>query len=138
MQRIIFIIIFASMKRYLLLILFAFSAVCAFSQGRSPILISDIQQSGHWYDVYDQNGKRQKSFSISQGTLVGFSSNYYILRSGNWYYLFTPEGRRYKTLYAPSVGEIRSVAGNTFTAQQGHWIYTFDQNGKRLSTRSAR
>lgn len=126
------------MRKYLVMMLLVLSTVMAMGQGRKMIQISDIRRSGSWYYIYDQNGRRQKTFSASIGELVGFSSEFYILRSGSWYHLYDSGARQYKTLSVSSTGVILNVTGNVFVAQRGSWISTYDKNGKRLSTRSAR
>lgn len=120
-------------KLFLALVLLALSA---------PIFaesISGIDQTGSWVYLYNEKGRAYKTLSTSSvGTVVGYSSSFFVSQSGSWIYLFDAEGRRYKTLSKSSVGEVIGVAGNTFTSRSGNWIYTWDKNGKRIATRSAR
>ena len=109
--------------------------------GTSPLyaeLISSIDQSGSWIYLYNEKGSKYKTLSSSSvGTVVGYSSKFFVSQSGSWIYLYDSDGRRYKTLSKSSVGDVIGVAGDTFTSRSGSWIYTWDKNGKKISTRSA-
>ncbi len=101
--------------------------------------ISHIETTKNWYYIYDQNGKKIKTISTSQGELKGYSSTFYIIKQGSAFYItYDVSGKRLHTWGVSSVGEIQSVAGDTFTSRQGAWIYTWDKEGKKISTRGAR
>lgn len=101
--------------------------------------ISHIETTKNWYYIYDQNGKKIKSLSTSQGELKGYSSTFYIIKQGSAFYItYDVNGKRLHTWGVSSVGEILGVAGDTFTSRQGVWIYTWDKNGKKISTRAAK
>lgn len=101
--------------------------------------ISHIETTKNWYYIYDQNGKKIKTLSTSQGELKGYSSTFYIIKQGTAFYItYDVKGKRLHTWGVSSVGEILGVAGDTFTSRQGAWIYTWDKNGKKISTRAAK
>lgn len=101
--------------------------------------ISHIETTKNWYYIYDQDGKKIKTLSTSQGELKGYSSTFYIIKQGTAFYItYDVKGKRLHTWGVSSVGEILGVAGDTFTSRQGTWIYTWDKNGKKISTRAAK
>ena len=101
--------------------------------------ISHIETTKNWYYIYDQDGKKIKTLSTSQGELKGYSSTFYIIKQGTAFYItYDVKGKRLHTWGVSSVGEILGVAGDTFTSRQGAWIYTWDKNGKKISTRAAK
>lgn len=100
--------------------------------------ISNIESRGGWYYIYDENGKKAHTLSASIGTLVGYSSQIFIVSKGSWYYIYDADGKKIHTMSASSVGDILSVTADTFTSQKGSWIYTWSSTGKKISTRSAR
>ena len=101
--------------------------------------ISHIETTKNWYYIYDQNGKKIKTLSTSQGELKGYSSTFYIIKQGLAFYItYDVKGKRLHTWGVSSVGEILGVAGDTFTSRQGAWIYTWDKNGKKINTRAAK
>jgi hypothetical protein len=122
------------MIRFLIITLF--SLLPMFS-GSGEKTISDVEQTGSWIHVYDQNGQRMYSKCVDNtGDVVGWSATFWISHHCNWYYLWTASGTNYKTLYAPHIGVIIGVSGDTFTSRYNKvWIYTFDKNGKKLQTR---
>lgn len=101
--------------------------------------ISHIETTKNWYYIYDQDGKKIKTLSTSQGELKGYSSTFYIIKQGTAFYIsYDVKGKRLHTWGVSSVGEIMGVAGDTFTSRQGAWIYTWDKNGKKINTRAAK
>lgn len=101
--------------------------------------ISYIETTKNWYYIYDQDGKKIKTLSTSQGELKGYSSSFYIIKQGSAFYVtYDVDGKRLHTFGASSVGEIVGVAGDTFTSRQGVWLYTWDKEGKKINTRAAR
>ena len=101
--------------------------------------ISHIEITKNWYYIYDQNGKKIKALSTSQGELKGYSSTFYIIKQGSSFYItYDVKGKRLHTWGASSVGEILGVAGDTFTSRNGAWIYTWSKDGKKISTRAAK
>lgn len=111
------------------------SSDCTCKEGR----ISSIERSGSWYYLYDENGKKYKTLSVSSvGDIVGYSSTFFVSTSSSWIYLWDTEGKKYKTLSASSIGQIIGITGDTFTSRNGSWIYTWDRDGKKINTRAAR
>lgn len=101
--------------------------------------ISHIETTKNWYYIYDQNGKKIKTLSTSQGELKGYSSTFYIIKQGSAFYItYDVNGKRLHTFGAASVGEILAVSGDTFTSRQGAWIYTWSKEGKKINTRAAK
>lgn len=122
------------MKKLLFIFLFILGAV--YLQAQS---ISHIETTKSWYYIYDQNGKKIKTISTSQGELKGYSSTFYIIKQGSGFYItYDVNGKRLHTFGANSVGEIVSAAGDTFTSRSGSWLYTWSKDGKKINTRSAK
>jgi hypothetical protein len=121
------------MKRILftLIMLMAFTAVLQAQK------ISFIETKSSWHYVYDENGKKVHTISASQGEVVAYSENFYILKKSGWYYTCDAKGKKLHTFSVSNVGEVLNAAGDTFTSRKGNWIYTWDKNGKKLATRSA-
>ena len=101
--------------------------------------ISHIETTKNWYYIYDQDGKKIKTLSTSQGELKGYSSTFYIIKQGTAFYItYDVNGKRLHTFGASGVGEIQAVSGDTFTSKQGTWIYTWSKDGKKINTRAAK
>ena len=97
--------------------------------------ISYIETTKSWYYVYDQNGKKIKTFSTNIGELKGYSSSIFVVQNGSWIYVYDAKGNKIKTMSESSAGKVLSVTGDTFTTQLGSWIYTWSKDGKKISTR---
>lgn len=124
------------MKKLLLSLLLAMAATGLNAQ--TDKAIGFIETTKAWYYIYDQNGKKIKTLSTSQGELKGYSSTFYIMKQGTAFYIsFDVNGKRLHTWGVSSVGEILAVTGDTFTSRQGAWIYTWSKDGKKISTRAA-
>ena len=122
------------MKKLLLFIVMFLSV-----SGIQAQSISHIETTKSWYYIYDQDGKKIKTLSTSQGELKGYSSTFYIIKQGSAFYVtYDVNGKRLYTFGAASVGEILAVTGDTFTSRQGAWIYTWSKDGKKISTRAAK
>ena len=114
-------------------------SMMAAALGLNAQSISHIETTRAWYYIYDENGKKIKTLSTSQGELKGYSSTFYIIQQGRSFYItYDASGRRLHTFTVSSVGEILSVAGDTFTTRHGSWIYTWHKTGKKINTRSAK
>ena len=100
--------------------------------------ISNIDNSGYWFHVYDTNGKKITTLAQqSVGELVGWSAEIIVTKSGPWYKILDSQGKTLKTMSEQMVGTVISVAGSTFTSRSGDWINTWDKTGKKLSSRPA-
>lgn len=122
------------MKKLLIIVVLLLSVAVLKAQS-----ISHIETTKNWYYFYDQDGKKIKTLSTSQGELKGYSSTFYIIKQGTAFYItYDVKGKRLHTWGASSVGEILGVAGDTFTSRQGVWIYTWSKDGKKISTRAAK
>lgn len=100
--------------------------------------IGYIEPTQSWYYIYDENGKRVRSFSTSQGRLVAYTATFYIIRQGDSYYvIYDASGKRITSLGVNVVGEILSASGDTFVSRNASWIYTWTKEGKRIASRSA-
>lgn len=121
------------MKKFSIFILLAFAAISMRAEQ-----ISSVEPSGSWIYLYNAKGQKYKTLSASSvGTVLGYSSSFFVSESGSWIYLWDSDGKKYKTLSKSSVGNVIGVAGDTFTSRSGSWIYTWDKNGKKINTRSA-
>ena len=57
--------------------------------------ISHIETTKNWYYIYDQNGKKIKTLSTSQGELKGYSSTFYIIKQESAFYVtYDVQGKR--------------------------------------------
>ncbi len=121
------------MRKLLVLMVFALSVAGVKAQS-----ISHIETTKSWYYIYDQDGRKIRTLSTSQGELKGYSASFYIIKQGSSFYVtYDVNGKRLHTFGVSSVGEIIGVAGDTFTSRLGSWIYTWNKEGKKVSTRSA-
>ncbi len=122
------------MKKLLTILVLLFSVANLQAQS-----ISHIETTKSWYYIYDQDGKKIKTISTSQGELKGYSSTFYIIKQGSAFYItYDASGKRLHTFGASSVGEILGASGDTFTSRNGVWIYTWSKDGKKISTRAAK
>ena len=122
------------MKRQLIILALLLSVIGLRAQS-----ISHIETTKNWYYIYDQDGKRIRTLSTSQGELKGYSSTFYVIKQGTAFYItYDASGKRLHTFGASSVGEILDVAGDTFTSRMGAWIYTWSKEGKKIYTRAAK
>ncbi len=120
------------MKKLLFTLLLLFPMLTLQAQS-----ISYIETTSAWYYIYDQNGKKIKTFSTNIGELQGYSASILIVKNGSWYYIYDAKGNKIKTLSVSYVGTILSVSGDTFTSRYGSWIYTWNKDGKIIQRRSA-
>ena len=122
------------MRKLLIIMALFLSAV-----GLKAQSISHIETTKNWYYIYDQDGKKIKTLSTSQGELKGYCSSFYIIKQGTAFYItYDVNGKRLHTFGVSSVGEILAVSGDTFTSRQGAWIYTWNKEGKKINTRAAK
>ena len=122
------------MKRQLIILALLLSVIGLRAQS-----ISHIETTKNWYYIYDQDGKRIRTLSTSQGELKGYSSTFYVIKQGTAFYItYDASGKRLHTFGASSIGEILGVAGDTFTSRMGAWIYTWTKEGKKIYTRAAK
>ena len=117
-------------KKTIVLIVMLLSVV-----GLKAQSISYIETTKSWYYVYDQNGKKIKTFSTNIGELIGYSASIFVVQNGSWIYVYDAKGNKIKTMSESSAGKVLSVTGDTFTTQLGSWIYTWSKDGKKISTR---
>lgn len=97
--------------------------------------ISYIETTKSWYYIYDESGKKMKTFITNIGELKGYSASIFVVKNGSWIYVYDAKGNKIKTMSESSAGKVLSVAGDTFTTQLGSWIYTWTKDGKKISTR---
>ena len=123
------------MKKLLLSIVLLLSVVNLQAQS-----ISHIETTKSWYYIYDQDGKKIKTLSTSQGELKGYSSTFYIIKQGSAFYVtYDVNGKRLHTSGAASVGKGWAVSGDTYTSCQGVWGYTWCKEGnKKINMRVAK
>ena len=124
------------MKKVLLIIMTLLLSAAGL---KAQTTISYIETTTNWYYIYDQDGRKIKTISTSQGELKGYSATFYDIKQGTAFYItYDADSKRLHTFGASTVGEILSVTGDTFTSRSGVWIYTWSKDGKKISTRAAR
>ena len=121
------------MKKFIVFILLAMFGL--YSKAEQ---ISSVETSGSWVYIYNSQGKKYKSMSVSTvGTVLGYSSTFFVSQNGSWIYLWDAEGKKITSISKSTVGEVLGVAGDTFTSKNGNWIYTWNKDGKKVNSRSA-
>ena len=99
--------------------------------------ISHIETTKSWYYIYDQDGKKIRTISTSQGELMAYSANFYIIKQGSAFYItYGADGKRLHAFSVSQVGEILNASGDTFTSKTRSWIYTWTKDGKKVATRT--
>ena len=122
------------MKRFILIALF----LSIFIMESKAEQISSVESSGSWIYLYNAQGKRYKSMSVSTvGEVKGFSSSFFVSQNGSWIYIWDADGKKIGTMSKSTVGDVIGVADDTFTSKNGSWIYTWSKEGKKINTRSA-
>ena len=106
------------------------------AERKKIITISDIQQKGRWYAIFDETGKKIKEIPVSKGNLLGFSSSFFILVSGRWYATYDGNCNKIKDIPVQK-GEFQSIAGDTFILQHGRWLTTYRSDGTKVAERPA-
>ncbi len=92
--------------------------------------ISYIEETKHWYYLYDENGKRFGGLSRSSvGELKGWGSDFFVTRRHSYYLICDAKGKTLKTMNVSDVGEIVAVNNNTITSRKGSWILHLEQGG---------
>ena len=121
------------MRKFLLLTLLIIGGIVMNAEQ-----ISSVDTSGSWIYLYNSQGKKYKTLSVSTvGTVKGYSANFFVSENGSWIYIWDSEGKKINTLSKNTVGDVIGVAGDTFTSRNGSWIYTWSKEGKKINTRSA-
>ena len=100
--------------------------------------ISYIEETGNWYYVYDEAGKKIGGLSRSSiGELKGWGNDFFVAKRYSYYYICDAKGKTLKTMNVSDVGEIVGVTNTTITSRKGSWIFTWNKEGKKISARSA-
>jgi hypothetical protein len=55
--------------------------------------ISMIELRSSWYDIYNEHGKKQKTLSTTIGEVLGWSSEFFIVKRSSWYDLYDGNGK---------------------------------------------
>ena len=97
--------------------------------------ISYIKDTGSWFYVYNDKGKKVTTMSNSSKKLVGWGSDFFIVENGSWFYIYDMYGKKINVL-SNSNGRIVSVSANTFTMGKGSWLHIYSREGKKLKTMS--
>lgn len=120
------------MKKILLTLCLGLISATGFARS-----ISDVQQDGAWYRIYDENGKQIHSVSAATyGELKGFSSTIIVFQDGGFFYVYDVNLKKQFSGAVATYGEVKSVAGNNFTTHYGNWVYTYDKTGKKINSRA--
>ena len=86
--------------------------------------ISSVETNGSWIYIFNTQAKKYKTLSVSTiGTILGYSSSFFVSQKGSWIYLWDSEGNKIKTMSKSTFGEVIGVAGDTFTSKNGSWTY---------------
>lgn len=56
-----------------------------------------ITLKDHWYDIYDDQGKRIKSVSANIGDFVSICAGQFIVRKGSWLDTYDMHGKKIST-----------------------------------------
>lgn len=97
-----------------------------------------IEQNETWVYMYDGYGNRYQTLPTSNvGTVMGYSSSFFVSRNGSWIYLYDSNGNRYKTLPYSSVGDVIGVTEKTFISRNGSWIILWNNRGDKIDWKAA-
>ncbi len=100
--------------------------------------ISYIEETKHWYYVYDENGKKIGGLARSSvGEVKGWGSDFFVAKRYSYYHICDAKGKTLKTMNISDVGEIVSVTNSTITSRKGSWIFIWNKEGKRISSKTA-
>lgn len=123
------------MEKLFLSLALIMASVAAFAESHQ---LSSIEQSGSWYNLYDAAGKKYKSLSTSSGELLGWSSQYFVLKSYSWYNIYDAEGKKVRSMPVSS-GDFVSITGSQMILRSGSWLNTYDlSTGRKVNSRPAR
>lgn len=122
------------MKKLFVTLFSIFLSISLFAQ-----TIGYIETTESWYKVYDVNAKKISIINKSNGILIGFSSNFYILQNNSDFYsTYEPNGKRINIFSTTAVGTIISVQGDTFVSKKGDWIFIYNKDGRKIYTTIAK
>ena len=80
------------MKKILLIFLLAM-----FGMTSKAEQISSVETSGSWIYIYNSQGKKYKTLSVSTvGTVMVYNSSFFVSQNGSWIYLWNSEGKKIK------------------------------------------
>lgn len=98
--------------------------------------ISNIENDGKWYHVYDAGGEQYKLISLAEaGVLKGYSIALIVFQKGQFYYIYDSNLKRLGQVAVSASGEIVNVSQDTFTTKRGGRILIFSKNGTLVSRR---
>ena len=121
--------------RQLFITIFLFLSLAMQAQQK----ISYIEETKHWYYVYDDNGKKIGGLARSSvGEVKGWGSDFFVAKCYSYYHICDAKGKTLKTMNVSDVGEIVSVTNSTITSRKGSWIFIWNKEGKRISSMTAK
>lgn len=121
--------------RQLFITIFLFLSLVVQAQQK----ISYIEETKHWYYVYDDNGKKIGGLARSNvGEVKGWGSDFFVAKRYSYYHICDAKGKTLKTMNVSDVGEIVSVTNSTITSRKGSWIFIWNKEGKRISSMTAK
>lgn len=121
--------------RQLFITIFLFLSLVVQAQQK----ISYIEETKHWYYVYDDNGKKIGGLARSSvGEVKGWGSDFFVAKRYSYYHICDAKGKTLKTMNVSNVGEIVSVTNSTITSRKGSWIFIWNKEGKRISSMTAK
>lgn len=60
--------------------------------------ISYIKDTGSWFYVYNDKGKKITTMSNSSKKLLGWGSDFFIVETGSWFYIYDMYGKLSQTI----------------------------------------
>ena len=122
---------FKNMKRFLLVLLLAFTILLSYGQD-----ISDVSQSGSLLTVRDEkNNKIASKYISSSDELCGYSVNIIVIKSGTLITIYDQKFNRVASKYIGSSDRVKNVNGNNIIIKSGSLVTTYDKKFNRISSR---
>lgn len=81
-------------------------------------MISDVQQSSSWINVYDDRGKVTATMSASGKEVCGIAADFFVCNEGSWIKTYDQNGKQIAVMSA-SGKIVRGAAGTSFTTKEG-------------------
>lgn len=100
--------------------------------------ISDVQQKGNYYQVFDDSGKKISELwnPHNEFELLGVASDFFVVKEGNYFKTFDEKSKKIAELWNPhDKMTFKSAAGSSFTVKEGSYFKTYDKNCKKTGER---
>ena len=99
--------------------------------------ISDVQSSGSWIVVFNDNGKEESRMGSSNKEVVGIAGSFFVVLEGSWIVTYNEKCKEIKRM-GSSNKTVRGASGNTFTVKEGSWIVTYNSECEVLPKKCTR